>query len=173
MMGAGSTPPWLRRAGIEVLGWLLVAAGLAALVLPGPGLLALMGGLLVLSLQYSWAKRLLVPVKAKALRMAVKGVRTWPRILASITGGTMVIAAGLLWGLRPPKPGWWAIGDQWWLPGGWGTGSVLIASGLIALALITYSYRRFRRPPNLAKVTGSGTAPPKGKDMTAKGTNEP
>jgi hypothetical protein len=29
-------------------------------------------------------------------------------------------------------------------PGGWGTGSSLILSGLIALGLVIYSYREFR-----------------------------
>jgi hypothetical protein len=65
-------PPWLHRTGIELLGWALIAVGLAALVLPGPGLLALAGGLVVLSLRYAWAKRLLVPIKAEALKIAEK-----------------------------------------------------------------------------------------------------
>ena len=138
--------PWLRRTGIEVLGWVLIAVGLAALVLPGPGLLVLVSGLAVLSLRYGWAKRLLVPVKAKAFRIAAKGVQTWPRITASILGGFAVVAAGILWGIRPPVPRWWVFGDRWWLPGGWGPGATLIASGGIVLVLIVYSYRRFRRP---------------------------
>ena len=47
-------------------------------------------------------------------------------------------------GLQPAVPGWWPVADGWWLPGGWGTGGSLIASGLIAGAMIVYSYRNFR-----------------------------
>ncbi|AUI52499.1 Putative transmembrane protein (PGPGW) [Arthrobacter crystallopoietes] len=137
-------PPWLRRTGIEVLGWALIAVGLAALVLPGPGLLALAAGLVVLSLRYAWAERLLVPIKTEALKIAQKEVKTWPRIVASALGGLVAIAAGILWGVRPPTPDWWAFGDRWWLSGGWIVGSTLIVSGLVALALMTYSFRKFR-----------------------------
>jgi hypothetical protein len=71
---------WTRRA-IEAVGWLLAAAGLAALVLPGPGLLFLVAGLAVLSPRYPWAKRILVPVKARAILLAARGAKTWPRIV--------------------------------------------------------------------------------------------
>ncbi|GAA3676344.1 hypothetical protein GCM10023081_13290 [Arthrobacter ginkgonis] len=63
--GAGVLVESAHRAS-EATGWLLVAAGLAALVLPGPGLLFLVAGLAVLSLRYPSAKRILVPVKAKS-----------------------------------------------------------------------------------------------------------
>lgn len=139
-------PSWLRRTGIELLGCGLIAVGLAALVLPGPGLLALAGGLVVLSLRYAWAKRLLVPIKVEALKIVEKEVQTWPRIVASALGGLAAIAAGILWGVRPPMPDWWTFGDRWWLPGSWFVGSTLIVSGVVALALMSYSFRKFRRP---------------------------
>jgi len=140
-------PRWLRRVGIEVLGWLLVVLGLLALVLPGPGLITLAAGLIVLSWRYTWARRLLVPVKKRAILLARKGVETWPRIISSICGGSLLIVFGLVWGLRPSMPEWWPLGDAWWLPGGWSTGITLMASGVIALALIAYSYRQFRATP--------------------------
>jgi len=37
-------PSWLRRTGIIVVGWALVLGGIAALVLPGLGLLLLLAG---------------------------------------------------------------------------------------------------------------------------------
>ncbi len=139
-------PPWLRRTGIEVLGWVLIVVGIAALVLPGPGLLAIAGGLVVLSLQYAWAKHLLIPVKTRALKIAAKEVETWPRIVAGALGGLLAVAAGIWWVAQPPVPGWWTFGEQWWLPGGWVVGLTLMASGLIALILLLYCFRRFRRP---------------------------
>jgi uncharacterized protein (TIGR02611 family) len=137
-------PPWLRRTGIEIVGWTLIVLGLAALILPGPGLLALVAGLAVLSLRYRWASRFLRPVKAKAFETAEKGVQTWPRISASIIGAMSIMAVGVVWGVWARAPGWWPYSDALWLPGGWGTGTGLIISGLIALSLIIYSCRKFR-----------------------------
>lgn len=139
-----TVPPWLRRTGIEVLGWTLVALGFAALVLPGPGLLMLALGLLVLSLRYSWAKRLLIPVKNKAVKAATLGVQTWPRITLSVLAGLALIAIGITWGTQPEAPDWWPLGDVWWLPGGWSTAITLMASGLISLGLIAYSFKKYR-----------------------------
>jgi Putative transmembrane protein (PGPGW) len=134
----------LKRVVLESLGWLLVLGGLAALVLPGPGLLAIVAGLALLSQQYEWAERHLHPVKQRALQAAADGVETWPRILVSCLGVAFLIGLGIVWGLRPDAPGWWPLDEQWWLPGGWGAGASLITSGLIAMALIIYSYRHFR-----------------------------
>ena len=137
---------WARRIAIEVLGWALIVLGLAALFLPGPGLLALVAGLVVLSQQYEWAERRLEPVKEKAFQVAEDGVRTLPRIIMSCAGALTLMALGVVWGLQPPAPSWWPLGDGWWLPGGWGTGSSLIVSAIVALAMIAYSFRRFRHP---------------------------
>ncbi|MDT4925219.1 MAG: hypothetical protein QOG01_2932 [Pseudonocardiales bacterium] len=133
-----------KRIVLEALGWLLVVGGVAALVLPGPGLLAIAGGLALLSQQYDWAKRRLEPVKQRALHAAADGVETWPRILVACLGVAFLVGVGVVWGLKPDAPGWWPLDEKWWLPGGWGTGSSLILSGLIALALIVYSYRNLR-----------------------------
>ncbi len=133
-----------KRVGLEALGWLLVVGGLAALVLPGPGLLAIFAGLVLLSQQYEWAERRVEPVKKQALKTAADGVATWPRIVLSCLGVAFLIAVGVLWGLRPDAPGWWPVAERWWLAGGWGTGATLIGSGLVALGLVVYSYRNFR-----------------------------
>lgn len=134
----------VRRILIEVIGWTLVVGGFAALVLPGPGLLMLFAGLALLSQQYEWAERRLRPIEVMALKSAAQGVQTWPRILASCTGALMIAAVGLAWGIRPDAPGVWPLADKWWLPGGWATAGTLIASSIIALATIVYSFRRFR-----------------------------
>jgi hypothetical protein len=135
-----------KRIVLETLGWLLVVGGVAALVLPGPGLLGLFAGLALLSQQYEWAERRLAPVKKKALEAAEDSVRAWPRIAASGTAAVELVAAGVLWCLRPAAPDWWPLAERWWLSGGWGVGITQILSGLVALAMIVYSYRRFRNP---------------------------
>jgi len=134
-----------RRIVLEVVGWLLVVAGVAALVLPGPGLLMLAAGLVVLSQEYEWAERRLEPVKVRALRGAAEGVENWLRIAMSMTLALGLIACGVLWIWGPADPpSWWPLSDVLWLPGGAATGVTQIASGLVALGLIVYSYRRFR-----------------------------
>ena len=67
-----------------------------------------------------------------------------PASLLSTLGVLWLIALGAYWGISPDAPGWWPLRTSWWLPGGWGTGSSLIFSGLIAGALIVYSYLKFR-----------------------------
>jgi uncharacterized protein (TIGR02611 family) len=133
-----------RRLALEVLGWTLVVVGIAALVLPGPGLLTLFAGLAVLSQQYTWAERRVRPVERAAKKAAADSVQTWPRVFGSLLGVAWLAGLGVFWGLRPAAPDWWPLRDSWWLVGGWGTGATLIASALIALAMIVYSFRRYR-----------------------------
>ncbi|XBB66994.1 PGPGW domain-containing protein [Nocardioides sp. WV_118_6] len=136
-----------KRLLLEVLGWLLLVAGVAALVLPGPGLLLMAAGLGVLSQQYTWAERLLDPVLLRALRAAAEGVETWPRVIMSTIFALGIGAFGVTWLLDPDTPDWWPIAERWWLPGGVWTGITLLLSCVIALALIVYSFRRFHGKP--------------------------
>lgn len=140
-------PGWVRRAVIEVVGWSLVVLGIAALVLPGPGLLMLAAGLAVLSRQHHWARRHLTPLKASAFHAAAIGVKTIPRIAVSCASAFVIMSLGVLWILQPGVPSWWFLEDRWWLFGGVGAGISLVVSSLIALVLIVYSVRRFRGQP--------------------------
>lgn len=136
-----------KRIVLEVAGWALLLIGVAALFLPGPGLLCIFAGLALLSQQYDWAERRLEPVRLRALRGAAEGVETWPRITISAVGIVILVACGVLWILSPPAPAWWPMADSWWLPGGIWTGVTQIGSGVIALALMVYAYRRFHGKP--------------------------
>lgn len=126
------------------MGWVLIAVGLAALILPGPGLLALFAGLALLASQYRWAARMVRPVKTAAFTAATEGVRTPLRIAASAIAAAALIAAGIVWIGHPAAPTWWPLSAAWWLPGGWATGAALLASGLLGASLLAYSYRTFR-----------------------------
>jgi hypothetical protein len=136
-----------KRVVLEVVGWTLVVAGIAALVLPGPGLLGIFAGLVILSQQYEWAERRVEPIKRKALEGASDAVQTWPRIVLAVIAGLVIVAFGILWLTQPDAPSWWTVDEKWWLYGGWAPGITLVLSGLFALATIVYSYRRFRGAP--------------------------
>lgn len=144
-----------KRIVLETLGWVLLLLGVAAIFLPGPGLLGIFAGLALLSHQYHWAERRVDPIRVRALLGAAEGVETWPRIVASCLGAAALAGFGVLWILKPPAPGWWPFAETWWLPGGVWTGVTQIASAGIAIALIVYSYRRFHgKPEAVDKLRG-------------------
>jgi hypothetical protein len=136
-----------RRVAIEVGGWALLLAGIAALVLPGPGLLLIFAGVAVLSQQYTWAEKRLDPIKYRALKGAAESVETWVRITFSSLVALGLIACGVVWIVGPAVPDWWWFRDSWWLPGGMATGITQIASGLFAFVLLGWSYRKFHGKP--------------------------
>jgi uncharacterized protein (TIGR02611 family) len=68
----GSVDRALRIAKI-IGGFVLLIAGIAMLVLPGPGWLAIVGGLALLAAEFEWARRLLDRLKATASRLRRRG----------------------------------------------------------------------------------------------------
>ncbi|WP_395695822.1 PGPGW domain-containing protein [Nocardioides sp.] len=133
-----------KRIVLETVGWVLVVAGIAALILPGPGLLMIAAGLVILSQEYEWAERRVEPIKRRALRGAAEGVETNLRVTLSVVFALGLMACGVLWIVNPPEPGWWPLPDWLWLPGGPPTGVTQVASAFIALGLIAWSFRRYR-----------------------------
>jgi uncharacterized protein (TIGR02611 family) len=65
-----------KRIAVSVAGFVLVAAGLVMLVLPGPGLLLIFVGLAVLATEYVWAQRALNFAKQQAANAKRKVTRT-------------------------------------------------------------------------------------------------
>jgi uncharacterized protein (TIGR02611 family) len=61
--------PVVRRVVVAVIGFLLLAIGVALLVLPGPGILVIAVGIAVLALEFPWAERL-----AKRAQDAIEAV---------------------------------------------------------------------------------------------------
>lgn len=159
----------LRRLALEVVGWLLVVGGLAAIPLPGPGLLMLLGGLAILSQRYTWAERRVRPVEEAAMRAASDGVQSTFKIVVSLLGVLWLWGTGILWIVRPPPPSWWPLDRSWWLFGGVASGVTLVLSGFIALALIVYSVRRFRGSPY---EPPSDTVPETGPETQAEASAE-
>ena len=122
-----------RRIGAIVLGGVILLVGVALLILPGPGLLLVLGGLLILAHEFPALDKYVEPVQKRAMKATEESVSSPLRIAGSVLAGLALIAAGIVWGLN----------KQLWL-GGWPTGSSLILSGLVLLGLLGYSYRRVR-----------------------------
>jgi hypothetical protein len=122
-----------KKAGVGVLGGVLLIAGVALLVLPGPGLLLVLAGLLVLATAFPAARRFVGPVRERARKAAEASVSTWLRLAFWVLTGVVLIATGVVWWLVPTLP-----------LGGWPTGSSLILSGIILLTLLVVSYRRVK-----------------------------
>jgi Flp pilus assembly protein TadB len=55
-----------KRVAVTIAGFVVVLAGVAMLVLPGPGILVIIAGLAILATEYVWAQRLLRMAKEKA-----------------------------------------------------------------------------------------------------------
>lgn len=133
-----------RRVLVGGIGVILLCVGVAGLVLPGPGLLIMFAGVAVLALEFEWAERRVDYIRDKAMDAAEYGVATWPRILLSAAGAVGVAIAGVVWIVNPTIPEIWIIGPK--LPfGGLGTGIGMEVSFLIAVFLLGYSLRRFRK----------------------------
>ncbi|KGN34295.1 hypothetical protein N802_13130 [Knoellia sinensis KCTC 19936] len=144
----------LKRVALETLGWVLLIAGVAAIFLPGPGLLGIFAGLALLSRQHEWAHRRLEPVRLRALREAAESVQAPLRMIWSVLVVAGLVGCGVLWILDPPAPSWWPAPESWWLPGGFWAGITLLVSAAITLGLLIYSYRRFHgKPEALAALT--------------------
>ncbi len=134
-----------KKTWVTIVGWVLVIGGIILMPLPGPGLLIMMSGLIVLSQEYEWAEKRLEPVKEKAIEGAKDSVATYPRILIAAISASAIIAAGAWWWTDPDIPEIWIFGPK--LPlglGGWPTGSTIILSGLIAWGILVYSIKTYR-----------------------------
>lgn len=134
---------WVRRAVVSVVGAALVVVGVLLLVLPGPGMLLVFAGLVVLAGEFPWARRWTAPVRRQAIAAARAGVATRLRIAWTAAVGVALVVAGIVWMTVPGLPF-----------GGVGAGSSLVLSGVILLSLLAYSVRlygggREARPPRV------------------------
>ncbi|WP_103354094.1 PGPGW domain-containing protein [Amycolatopsis sp. CA-128772] len=120
-----------KRILITVAGAVLLLVGVLLLVLPGPGLLLVLAGLLVLASEFPALERYVDPVRDRAMKAAEDSVSSPLRIAGSVLAGLALLAAGIVWGTVKSLPF-----------SGWSTGSSLILSSVILFALLGWSYRR-------------------------------
>jgi len=94
----------LQRAGIVVLGVLVVLAGivLSAPGVPGPGIVTILLGLGLLALEFDWAERWMERVIIWGDRAAERAERTTTRErvvagVAAVVAAAAFVAAAILW----------------------------------------------------------------------------
>ncbi|SEF36483.1 Putative transmembrane protein (PGPGW) [Amycolatopsis pretoriensis] len=122
-----------KRILITVAGAVLLLVGVLLLVLPGPGLLLVLAGLLLLASEFPALERYVDPVRDRAMKAAEESVSSPLRIAGSVLAGLALLAAGIVWGTVKSLPF-----------AGWSTGSSLILSSVILFALLIWSYRRVK-----------------------------
>jgi hypothetical protein len=122
-----------KRFAVTILGLGLLAVGLAMMVLPGPGILLIVGGLAVLATEYVWARTLLVKAKKQAESVQQAAVSSPLRTAGSVVFALGLIAVGVLTFVFD-NVAWPVLDTQ--LDKAWGpvTGGILIVTGLILLA---------------------------------------
>jgi uncharacterized protein (TIGR02611 family) len=57
-----------KRIAVTVVGFAVLLAGVAMLVLPGPGIVVILAGLAILATEYVWAERMLAEAKRRAVQ---------------------------------------------------------------------------------------------------------
>ena len=72
-------PRPVRLVAVAVVGGTVVLTGVAMLVLPGPGILAILAGLALLATEFAWARRWLDRARAAGQAGVDKGRDVWQR----------------------------------------------------------------------------------------------
>jgi hypothetical protein len=86
----------MKQIVVAVLGALLTLAGVALLVLPGPGFVLVAVGLAVLATQFSWARKPLDLAKDRAYQGLDEVARSKRRATLAIAGAAALLVMGSL-----------------------------------------------------------------------------
>jgi drug/metabolite transporter (DMT)-like permease len=123
----------MKTVAVAVLGGLLTLAGIALLVLPGPGFVLVAAGLAVLATRFSWAKKPLDYARDKA-EQGIEEVGKSPlRAAGAALAALVLVALGVLALAGVDLPFVNAV-----------SAVVLIISGLFLIGTIFYARRQER-----------------------------
>ncbi|HEX6703010.1 MAG TPA: PGPGW domain-containing protein [Gaiellaceae bacterium] len=89
----------IYRVAFAAAGFLVLAAGVAMLVLPGPGMLVTAIGLAMLALEFAWAERLLTRAihRVERARDNARGANAGLPGALAVAAAALSLAAILLW----------------------------------------------------------------------------
>lgn len=149
----------LKRSAVTVVGVALLVLGAAMMVLPGPGILVIVGGLALLATEYVWARRMLTTARAQAEKAQEAAVASPVRTTGTVVFGVGLLALGLAMVLLPD------VDLPFWNPI---TGGVMAVTSLILLATTYLALRQ-------ARAEGTAYAPggPEGDDSARTGSTRP
>jgi hypothetical protein len=114
------------------------------IVLPGPGVLAIVLGLFVLSLEYEWAARHFDRLRDKAIGGAHLAAANLVGTVLSLLAAVGMIAGGIVWALNDNLP-----------MSSWFTGGTLSGGGVLALGTIIWSVLDLRRHRRATGAAGT------------------
>ncbi len=118
----------VRKVVVAAVGAVLVLLGLAMLVLPGPGFLAIAAGLAVLATEYVWAHRLLAMSRDRAMRVQKQTVASPLRTAGTIACGLVLVGCGVVL----------AVVDDLPFAGPWSAGAMVFGGvAVITLTVLT------------------------------------
>ena len=90
------------RVVFAAVGFTVLAAGLAMLVLPGPGIPVIVVGLALLALEFAWAERMLERAidRMERVKQSAAEASRWQKVfgaLALVTGAAAALVAVVYW----------------------------------------------------------------------------
>ena len=96
------------RVGVGIIGFLILIGGAAAIPLPGPGWLVVIGGMFVLATEFTWAERLLEFTKrhVKSWTEWVTRQPVWVRGLIALATAAFVYGVLVVTLHLTGVPGW-------------------------------------------------------------------
>lgn len=121
----------MRRVAVAVIGGALTLAGVALLVLPGPGFVLVAAGLAILATKFAWAARPLAYAKDKAQVGMDEVAHSKGRTALAVVGALALLVAGVLEVAGVDLPLVNLL-----------TASLLVLSGVGLLGTIVYARRR-------------------------------
>jgi uncharacterized protein (TIGR02611 family) len=121
----------VRRVAVAVVGGALTLAGIALLVLPGPGFVLVAAGLALLATKFTWAARPLAYAKDRAQVGMDEVAQSKRRTALAVVGALALLVAGALEIAGVDLPLVNLL-----------TAALLIVSGLGLLGTIVYARRR-------------------------------
>ncbi len=134
-----------KRFAVTIVGVALLVLGAAMMVLPGPGILVIVGGLAVLATEYVWAQRLLKTARSQAEKVQEAAVASPVR-----TAGTVLFGLGLL-GLGLAMVFLRDVDLPFWSPV---TGGILAVTAVILLATTYLTVRAAKGQETTYTQTG-------------------
>lgn len=149
-----------KRFAVTIVGVALLLVGLAMMVLPGPGILFIVGALAVLATEYVWARRFLETAKEKATQAQEAAVASPVRTAGSLIFAVGMVTLGVFMLVLEDRewPVLDSLIDSLW---GWLTGGVLVVMGLVLITTTIVTLRAARGEPS--------TYDPEGDDLTGRG----